>query len=62
MKNDSAGAGKPVPLANECSQNMRAPIFVLDQGRTSRSNPSEKAALERARQFYLKGRTEIYGI
>jgi hypothetical protein len=34
----------------------------LDQDRTSRSNPSEEAALERARQLYLKGRAEIYRI
>jgi hypothetical protein len=35
---------------------------VLDQDRTCRSSPSEEAALERARQLYLKARAEIYRI
>jgi hypothetical protein len=34
----------------------------LDQDRTSRSSPSEQAALQRARQLYLEGRAEIYRI
>jgi hypothetical protein len=34
----------------------------LDQDRTYRSGPSEEAALERARQLYLKERAEIYRI
>ena len=34
----------------------------LDQDRTSPSNPSESAALERARQLYLQERAEIYRI
>jgi hypothetical protein len=34
----------------------------LDQDRTSRGSPSQEAALERARQLYLKERAEIYRI
>jgi hypothetical protein len=34
----------------------------LDQDRTSRSSPSQEAALDRARQLYLKERAEIYRI
>lgn len=34
----------------------------LDQDRTSRSSPSKKAALERARQLYLREHAEIYRI
>ena len=34
----------------------------LDRDRTSRSSPSEEAALERARQLYLQERAEIYRI
>jgi hypothetical protein len=34
----------------------------LDYDRTSRSSPSEEAALERARQLYLHRRAEIYRI
>jgi hypothetical protein len=34
----------------------------LDQDRTSRSSPSEQAALDRARQLYFDERAEIYRI
>jgi hypothetical protein len=34
----------------------------LDQDRTSRDSPNQEAALERARQLYLKNRAEIYRI
>jgi len=34
----------------------------LDQDRTSLSSPTDEAALERARQLYLKDRAEIYRI
>jgi len=34
----------------------------LDQDRTSRSSPTDEAALERARQLYLMDRAEIYRI
>ncbi len=34
----------------------------LDYDRTSRTSPSEEAALERARQLYFQRRAEIYRI
>lgn len=54
----------PVVSGRDCEMSDWKVLYRdgLDQDRTSRSSPSEDAALERARQLYLKARAEIYRI
>ena len=62
---DRSGAGTVASCLREELQMPDWKVLCrdgLDQDRTSRSSPSEEAALERARQLYFKERAEIYRI